>query len=158
MWQSSVVFILSMVHHTALYICFSSPHIPSTFYLITRTYAVATGPGLLRAITPLLVTYRVFRATKGRKRRRKEKAIQINCATLRCWHVAGSNATGSNNQPGNLITRNHSFDVARNLRDDHHSPKESMIDGGTRDRFPESIDLAGSFTHSSNNLVDRRWN
>ena len=116
-----------MVHHTALYICFSSPHIPSTFYLITRTYAVATGPGLLRAITPLLVTYRVFRATKGRKRRRKEKAIQINCATLRCWHVAGSNATGSNSQPGNLITRNHSFDAARNLRDDHHSSSPQGI-------------------------------
>lgn len=58
-----------------------SPSPPPPSSLITRTHTVAAGPDLLRAITPLLVTYRVFHGGRHRKKdKRKEKAIQIDCA------------------------------------------------------------------------------
>lgn len=62
--------------------CFTSLCIlPPPASLITRTHTVAAGPDLLRAITPLLVTYRVFHGGRYRKKdKRKEKAIQIDCA------------------------------------------------------------------------------
>jgi hypothetical protein len=44
---------------------------------------VAAGPDLLRAITPLLVTYRVFHGVEEgteKKDKKKEKATQIDCA------------------------------------------------------------------------------
>lgn len=54
---------------------------PPPSSLITRTHTVAGGPDLLRAITPLLVTYRVFHGGRYRKKdKRKEKATQIDCA------------------------------------------------------------------------------